>query len=52
MKKLCIIGLCLSWLLFGIQNNYMKNKAISKCGGKNNIIEKYTNEGDIYYICK
>lgn len=27
-------------------------KAVSKCGNKENVITKYTNQGDKYYICK
>lgn len=27
-------------------------KAVSKCGSKENVITKYTNQGDKYYICK
>ncbi len=29
-----------------------KNNAIERCGGKANVVEKYTNQGDRYYSCK
>ena len=29
-----------------------KEKAIKRCGGENNIVEKVTNQGDIYFNCK
>ena len=38
-------------LLRGIENNNYK-KAIEKCNGKENVITKYTNSGDRYFICK
>lgn len=28
------------------------NRAIERCGDTNNIVERYTNQGDKYYQCK
>lgn len=29
-----------------------KENAIKRCGGESNIVEKRTNQGDIYFNCK
>jgi len=52
---LIIIGIGILILCFyGLSalDKHEKNRAIERCGGYNNIIEKYTNQGDTYYICK
>lgn len=57
MKKIfeivVLIGIVIV-LLSGLKalDNYEKNRAIERCGGVDNIVEKYTNQGDIYYQCK
>ena len=37
--------------LLAAQNQYEYNKAIDRCGGKDNIVLKYTVQGDEYYSC-
>ena len=29
-----------------------RRNAIKRCGGEDNIVEKYTSTGDVYYACK
>lgn len=35
-----------------LQENVEKNNAISRCGSEKNIVEKYNQSGEKYYICK
>lgn len=39
-------------LLLNIQNKNNYIHAIKMCGNEENIIEHFTEEGDIYYTCK
>lgn len=39
-------------LLLQEQDNRERNRAIERCGGENNIVKKYTNQGDVYFQCK
>ena len=56
MKKI-LVGVVLIIAIVGcvklleLQDNYNKNNAIKTCG-KNNVVIKYTNQGDRYYTCK
>lgn len=57
MKEMLVIviGLVVIAMLGkGIQamDEQAKNNAIERCGGKSNVVEKYTNQGDRYYSCK
>lgn len=56
MKKvlfygMLILGLVGCFKLLELQDQHERNRAIERCG-ENNIIEKYTKEGDIYFQCK
>lgn len=57
MKKILFIAIAMS-SLFGCfkmlqhEDNIELNRAIERCNGKDNIVEHYTNLGDIYYSCK
>ncbi len=33
-------------------DNYEKEKANTRCGGADNVVVRYTNQGDKYYQCK
>lgn len=33
-------------------DRHERNRAIERCGGVDNIVERYTNQGDTYYQCK
>ena len=54
-KMLMIIGMSLLLIVvfkgLTILENNNKNNAIQECG-KDNIVMKYTNQGDRYYVCK
>ena len=57
MKEMLVIivGLVVIAMLGkGLQamDEQAKNNAIERCGGKANVVEKYTNQGDRYYSCK
>lgn len=45
-----IIALCVMGLQ--AQDNQVRKNAIERCSGENNIVERYTNQGDRYYTCK
>ena len=47
-----ILAIALVWLLASIPATMEKNSAIRKCGGKDKIEKRYTNEADVYYVCK
>lgn len=57
MKKL-FKGVLLVGALFGCimllqkQDQVEKNNAIERCGGLENVVEKYTSQGDVYFTCK
>lgn len=42
---LCAVGL-------NALDEQTKKDAIERCGGIENIVEKHTKEGDVYYSCK
>lgn len=46
-----IVVIILSFKGLEAMDNQAKNKAIEKCG-KDNVVVKYTNQGDRYYQCK
>lgn len=33
-------------------DRHERNRAIERCGGESNLIEKYTSTGETYYQCK
>lgn len=47
-----ILAVVLIWLLLSIPTVMEKNKAIRTCGGKDRIEKRYTNDADVYYVCK
>lgn len=49
---ICLLGIvgCI-WLL-NLQDQHERERAIKRCGGENNIVERYTNQGDLYFTCK
>lgn len=57
MKQILFyVGLGLIIVLFvyliTMQDLKEKDRAIQRCGGEDHIQEKYTKEGDVYYVCK
>lgn len=40
------------FLMFHAMYVHDKENAIKRCGGEQNIVEKRTNQGDIYFNCK
>ena len=57
MKKLvfygiCILGIVGCFKLLELQDQHERERAITRCGGANNIVEHYTKEGDLYFSCK
>lgn len=38
--------------LLNVLDKSEERKAIARCNGKENIVTKYTNQGDKYYVCK
>lgn len=55
-EKLFYIGLVLisALSIYGLValDNYEKEKANTRCGGADNVVVRYTNQGDKYYQCK
>ena len=45
------IGILSMYGLFSL-DNYEKEKANIRCGGADNVVVRYTNQGDKYYQCK
>lgn len=45
-----VLALCI-WGLKALDQD-TKNRAIERCGSENNLVERYTKEGDLYYTCK
>ena len=45
------IGVLSIYGLVGL-DNYEKEKANARCGGADNVVVRYTNQGDKYYQCK
>ena len=45
------IGILSMYGLFGL-DNYEKEKANIRCDGADNVVVRYTNQGDKYYQCK
>ena len=57
MKKLvfygiCILGIVGCFKLLELQYNHEKDRAITRCGSENNIVENFTKDGDSYWTCK
>lgn len=53
LEGLVVIGIIvLPFILLGALDKSEYNNAIKRCGGKDNIVEKHTNQGDKYYECK
>lgn len=38
--------------LLNVLDRSEEKKAIARCNGKENIVTKYTSQGDKYYVCK
>lgn len=49
---LCILAIVGCFWLLNLQDQHEEKRAIERCGGKDNIVERYTNQGDKYYTCK
>ena len=47
-----VLILVLVVCLITMQDLKEKSRAIERCGGEEHIQEKYTKEGDVYYVCK
>lgn len=47
-----LLGVLFCMWVLAMLNNSEKKNAIERCGGEDNIVERYTKEGDIYYQCK
>lgn len=47
-----VLVLCVMHFIGTSLYNHDKENAIKRCGGENNIVEKVTNQGDIYFNCK
>lgn len=47
-----ILGIFLCGLALQAQDNKTRKDAIERCGGENNIVERYTNQGDLFYSCR
>ena len=45
------IGVLSIYGLVGL-DNYEKEKANTRCGSADNVVVRYTNQGDKYYQCK
>ena len=45
------IGVLSIYGLVGL-DNYEKEKANTRCGGADNVVVRYTTQGDKYYQCK
>lgn len=57
MKKvlfygICILGIIGCFKLLELQHNHEKDRAITRCGNENNIVEHFTKDGDSYWTCK
>ena len=57
MKKvlfygICILGIVGCFKLLELQYNHEKDRAITRCGNENNIVEHFTKDGDSYWTCK
>lgn len=50
--SVCVLALVGCFWLLNLQDKHEEQRAIERCGGKDNIVERYTNQGDIYYTCK
>ena len=44
-----IFGCCKALQL---QDQHEKERAIARCGSESNLVEHYTQQGDVYYSCK
>ena len=50
-----LLVVAIFWGLFSLlklQDDYERGRAIERCGGEDNIVERYTKEGDLYFTCK
>ena len=45
-----VLALCAYGLKYQDQKEY--ERAIERCGDAQNLVERYTNQGDVYYTCK
>lgn len=57
MKKILFYGICAiaimgCFKLLELQDQQVKKRAITRCGGASNIVEHYTREGDLYFSCR
>lgn len=50
--SLCLLAIIGCFWLLNLQDQYEEKRAIERCDGKDNIVERYTNQGDKYYTCK
>lgn len=50
--SLCLLAIIGCFWLLSLQDQYEEKRAIKRCDGKDNIVERYTNQGDKYYTCK
>lgn len=49
---ICLIVIVIIGKAFALVDQHEYNRAVERCGNENNIVEKYTNQGDKYYTCK
>ena len=47
-----VLAIFLCGLALQAQDNKTRKDAIERCGGENNIVERYTNQGDLFLSCK
>lgn len=56
-EKVLLFVICLLLVIgigkvFALLDQHEYNRALDRCGNKDNVVEKYTKEGDKYYTCK
>jgi len=52
MLVLLVIALVGVFTLLNKMEEKNYQNAIVRCGNKNNVVERHTNQGDTYYTCK
>ena len=46
----CVIGIALCILGLNALDRHERNRALDRCY-PNGIVERYTSQGDVYYVC-
>lgn len=57
LSKVLFYGVCILVIVgcfkaLELQDQYEKERAITRCGGESNIVTKHTKDGDKYFLCK